>query len=238
MRTIVLSDCHIGSNESNYRLVNNFLNNLECDRLVLLGDFWDLWDMSPGDLRKRYADTMGLLRRILERGTRIEYVIGNHDEDYLLDPMMDIDAVPVFTNFTDISLPSGRRYALVHGHAYDPMYMSWYSLGRMLAWVNKTSRKILGISIKTFKRKTCTDIEDDEERSRAVQKIHQAARKDFAKCGYDGVIMGHTHCPTYEGGERLFCNAGDWKWSNTYVEILGEDVFLRQFCKPCREGRE
>lgn len=230
MRTIVLSDCHIGSEEANYRKVNKFLRGLTCDRLVLLGDFWDLWDMPSDKIKNRYDDTVKLLDKLIDQGVDVKYLLGNHDEDYLDCPVMALSKVSV-TPTCEITMPDGRRIALIHGHEFDPVFKRWYTLSRALAWINKTARKIFGLSAKSFRKKTCTDLEG-QKFSDTVEKIHKKAKKTYAKFGYDGLIMGHTHAPTYEamrGPSIDFYNAGDWKWSNTYIEINGNDIELRVF---------
>lgn len=237
-KTIILSDCHIGSNESNYRLVNKFLRHLTCDRLVLLGDFWDIWDMSPDMLRERYGDTIAHLRALLARDTKIEFILGNHDEDYVQDPVMPLSEIPVLLA-GEVVTTDGRRIGLCHGHEFDPIFKRWYKLSRLLAWVNRAARRLLGMSAKSFKKKTCTDLEG-KEYSKTVEKIHAKARKTYMKLGFSGLIMGHTHAPTYQtsrGGPMDFYNAGDWKWSNTYIEINDGHIELKHFHEECDKGR-
>jgi UDP-2,3-diacylglucosamine pyrophosphatase LpxH len=227
MRTIIISDCHVGSPESNYRHLNRFLRGLECDRLILAGDFWDLWDVSARRIRERYDDTVRYLRRIMDAGTEVVYVLGNHDEEYLDDPVMDGF---VIRNETEIELSCGKRYAVIHGHDFDHVYKRWYWPYRASAWVNKWFRKVLGFSTKSLKKKTCVELSDEDEYSEAVGRIHDRARKTYREMGYDGLIMGHTHSPVrITGGRMDYINAGDWKWSNTYVEILGDDITLKRY---------
>lgn len=228
-KTIVLSDCHLGSPESNYRDLNRFLARLECDRLILLGDAWDLWDMSTDDIRKNFSDTIMLLRKLLDDGTKICLILGNHDDDYFEDPIMPLSEIPV-KRHADILLPSGKKLALIHGHEFDPLVKDSYGLSRFLAWVNKTARGVFGLSWKSFKRKDCVDL-SGKSYSDTVREIHKKARDAYSKYGYDALIMGHTHCPTVDRAMDPieFYNSGDWKWSNTYIEILGDDIRVKRF---------
>lgn len=230
MKTVILSDCHIGSEEANYRDVNRFLRHLICDRLILAGDFFDLWDMSVPDIRRRFADTMSLLRQLVVGGTHVDYIMGNHDEDYLKKPVMATDLlVPMIS--ADLELDDGRKVAVIHGHEFDPIFKKCYTLSRVLAWINRTARKVLGLSAKSFKKKTCTDLRG-QKYSDTVDKIHKSAQEAYQKLGYDVLVMGHTHAPTFRIRRGLtidFYNAGDWKWSNTYVEIEGNNIELKRF---------
>lgn len=227
MRTIILADCHVGSRESNYKDVRSVLPSLRFDELVLAGDFWDLWDMSPKRLRSRHADALALLEQVRSMGVRITYVLGNHDEDYRRSPVMSADMADVVDG--PYFLPGhGRRMAVIHGHEFDHVFQNheWYY--RFLSWVNRTG-SMVGISAKTFKKRTCTDLDGDEY-SKTVRSIHDRAMAAYAgRC--DCLIMGHTHCPIHlvscDGLE--YVNAGDWKWSDTWVDVVDGTATLRVF---------
>jgi UDP-2,3-diacylglucosamine pyrophosphatase LpxH len=228
-KTVVISDCHIGSLESNYRSVNKFLHGLECDRLILAGDFWDLWDSTPDMLRERYGDTVLLLGRLVSNGTRVDMMIGNHELGYLDNPIMPLDNLPIIET-CEVETSTGRRIAIAHGHDFDPLYSKLYVLSRSLAWANRMSRRVLGISYKTFK----SDRVDmsGKQAFLLAQKTHKNATEAYVGHGYDGLVMGHSHSPCHVRTDRFeFVNAGDWKYHDTYVEIEDDDVRLLQF-KP------
>jgi UDP-2,3-diacylglucosamine pyrophosphatase LpxH len=231
MRTVVISDAHLGSKESNYRELNRFLLRLDCDRLILAGDFWDLWEMEPKELREQYADTILHLRNLTKRGIQVEMLLGNHEEDYLDDPVVPLSVVPVRDSIA-IRTPGGRSVAVVHGDQYDRIFTKFYWFYRALCWGNDACRKTIGVSLKTFKKKSCTSLEGHEYWD-VVEDIHERVRDAYWKFGYDAVVMGHTHCPDYkkqEKGRKIeFLNAGDWKFNNTYVEIEDDLLSLKQF---------
>jgi UDP-2,3-diacylglucosamine pyrophosphatase LpxH len=229
MRTVILTDGHVGSKESNYRDVKKFLYSLECDELVLGGDFWDLWDMSAKRLRSRHGDVITMLERVRSRGAKITYVVGNHDEDYPKTPVMADDRIIVVIG--SYSLPGhARRITLIHGHEFDPVYQDYYWVSRMLAWVNKMSVSTIGVGSKTFMRRTCTDRIDEDDFPDIIRCIHQSAMRAYdGKC--DCLIMGHTHSPIHLSNESgmEFVNSGDWKWSNTWVDVVDGVVTLNEF---------
>lgn len=230
MRTIILSDCHIGSKESNYRLVKRFLAFLpRCDELVLLGDFWDLWDMSADRLRERHGDVIMLLDRICAAGTKITYVLGNHDEAYLEDPVMPEGLVEVVEG--PYVLPNHpKSIVAIHGHEYDPVYQDHRWLSRGLAWVNMMLVRTIGISVKSLARSTCTDCKDRDDFHDLVWRIHGTAAN--ANRHHDVLVMGHTHTPTRIDASTFgveVVNPGDWKWSNTWVEVVNGDVGLNRY---------
>jgi UDP-2,3-diacylglucosamine pyrophosphatase LpxH len=228
MRVVILSDCHVGSPEANIGALNKFLSCVQCDKLVLAGDFFDLWDMSAGDIRDRHAKTIGLVKKIIERGVLVEYLLGNHDDDYLDHPVMGpelpvVKAVEFYTH-------SGKKVRVVHGDKYDHVYQRHRLLYKMLAWANKVSKKVLGLSFEDLSHKTCTSLPRGEY-DEAVRKIHEAARKKSK--GFDILVMGHTHSPIHSkaaGELPEFLNAGDWKVNDTYVLVDGDSVSLEHYC--------
>ena len=229
MRTIILTDCHVGSRESNYKDVKSVLPSIKFDELVLGGDFWDLWDMSPKRLLSRHADALALLEQVRSMGVKITYVLGNHDEAYRKAPIMRPDLADVIDG--PYSLPGhGRRIMVIHGHEFDDLFQNHELYYRFLEWANRTAA-IVGVSAKTFRRRTCTDYRGNAGFQNIIRRIHAAAARAYAgKC--DCLIMGHTHFPIHEldvepGLE--FVNAGDWKWSNTWVDVNDGVVTLNEF---------
>lgn len=228
MKTIILSDCHIGSPEANVSKLNKFLTSVECDRLIFAGDFWDLWDKSVDDIRKDHAVTMDILRKLAAKGVKMEYLIGNHDESYLKNPVMPLTELPVISKFEE-NLPDGRKIAIIHGHEYDFIYKNYYWFYRALDFINTLAKKTVGISNVDFgKRKTVTNL-TGKEYSDTILKIHNNARKAYKKRGFNYLIMGHTHAPmNIEDSNKLcgFCNSGDWKIHNSYAVIDGSTINL------------
>ncbi len=82
LRTVFVSDVHLGSNGCRADLLLEFLKSVDVDYLFLVGDIVDLWAM-----RKNFywpQEHNNVLRTILskaKKGTRVIYVPGNHDED-------------------------------------------------------------------------------------------------------------------------------------------------------------
>ena len=223
MKTVILSDCHIGSPESNYRCVEEFLHNLECDRLILAGDFWDLWDCSAKELRDRHESAVRELQRVAARGIQVDYVLGNHDAGYRKNQV-----VPLLTTFNECTFttPGGRRVLVVHGHQYDWIMRKHYSWYRLVAVINKFLA-VFGLSYKKWQSlsKHCGEAKYSE----VVRDMHSTAMADCRKrC--DVLVMGHTHTPMHTTVDGLeFVNAGDWKYHNTYAVVIGDEITLETF---------
>jgi UDP-2,3-diacylglucosamine pyrophosphatase LpxH len=219
MRTIILSDCHIGNKACNVAKINRFLLNLECSRLILAGDFWDLAAKNADDIRRDHKGTIELLQRLLYRGIKIEYILGICDKDYLSDPVIPLYEIPIFKNWKE-TLPDGRKVCIIHGHEFDPAYEK--------SWLNWISFGLLG-----NKLKPCSELRGKPYID-SINAINNSARKHYSgKC--DVLIMGHTHAPLSaksKTGLVEYFNSGDWEYHNSYIVIDGPTIALRYVADP------
>src|SRR5690606_33095709 len=80
-RTIWISDIHLGYRDCKAEYLLEFLDQIRCDTLYLVGDVIDLWA-----LKRRFCwppqhyQVMLKLYELGAQGTRVIYVPGNHDE--------------------------------------------------------------------------------------------------------------------------------------------------------------
>jgi UDP-2,3-diacylglucosamine pyrophosphatase LpxH len=80
VRTIWISDTHLGFRESKAELLLDFLQHHEANQLYLVGDIVDGWALR----RSWYwpAEHQAVLHTLIRkarRGTRTTYIPGNHD---------------------------------------------------------------------------------------------------------------------------------------------------------------
>ncbi len=82
MKTIVVSDVHLGSEKCDKAAFNEFLRSLyddeEATDLVLLGDIVDMWRRDASGVFLENMDTIGIIRG-LQKKLKVHYVAGNHD---------------------------------------------------------------------------------------------------------------------------------------------------------------
>jgi UDP-2,3-diacylglucosamine pyrophosphatase LpxH len=224
MRTVVISDCHIGAKDADTAALVSFLRRLECDRLLIAGDLWELWTRRPAYLSAHFHPCVQAFEEVRRHGTRIEYLLGNHDEGYLRDPLMPADIMPVVGRM-ELSLPNGRHLAVIHGHEYDHLIKWYYPWMRLGYWAKQALSRVMEVE-----RLSLSSKKGHARYSNLTSAMHWEACRAYRQLGYAGLIMGHTHCPIYkESGDFLFVNAGDWKGSNTFVEIDEGRIELKSF---------
>jgi UDP-2,3-diacylglucosamine pyrophosphatase LpxH len=212
MKTVIISDCHIGSLESNHNDVLRFLRQLRCDRLIINGDFWELWEMSVKELSNSYSEIVTIINNM---NNEVIYVTGNHDKLYTKIPLFSKN-VRVTSSYTFVTTRH-RKVIVVHGHQFDSFL--WSLCQKPLAKANYLFRKCFGFSYK--------NIHSDDRK--AVVNLKNKSRKYYEDLGYDIVIVGHTHAPELIPDEPIFINCGDWKMHNTFVTIENDSILLEKF---------
>src|SRR5882757_4932051 len=119
LRTVFISDIHLGFKGCSADLLLDFLHHVEMDTLFLVGDIIDVWSMQRSMFWPQSHNNV--LRTILgkaKRGTKVIFVPGNHD-----DVFREFDGA-VFGNL-EIHREyihqgaDGRRMLVLHGDEYD-----------------------------------------------------------------------------------------------------------------------
>ena len=82
VRSIFLSDIHLGTRACQANRLLEFLKEYSAENIFLLGDIVDLWAMSRGGIHWTPAQNT-VVQKLLRRarhGDKIFFVPGNHDE--------------------------------------------------------------------------------------------------------------------------------------------------------------
>src|SRR6266851_3251464 len=206
LRTVFISDIHLGFKGCSADLLLDFLNHVEMDRLFLVGDIIDVWSMQKSMYWPQAHNNV--LRTILgkaKRGTKVIFVPGNHDEVF-----REFDGA-VFGNLEfhgdefDSVVKCSPWLAKLGSNIYDVLlaanpYINWvrrkfdlphWSLSSYLKNKAKTAVQYIG------------SFED---------AVALAARKR----GVDTVVCGHIHRAEMRDIDGiLYCNDGDWVESCT-----------------------
>lgn len=81
IRTLFTSDVRLACGFSRAQELSDFLGRVEPERLYFVGDIIDGWKLKRNFARTDTASfVVGRIMGLLERGTRVRYVTGNHDE--------------------------------------------------------------------------------------------------------------------------------------------------------------
>ena len=119
VRTLFLSDIHLGTRACQAERLLEFLREHPADELYLIGDIVDFWAMRRGIHWNAAQNTV--VQKVLRRarhGERVVFIPGNHDEalrEYVDTAFGDIRVMDEAVH----TLRDGRRFLLMHGDAFD-----------------------------------------------------------------------------------------------------------------------
>ena len=251
LRTIWISDIHLGTKHSRAEDLLSFLKCVESERLYLVGDIIDGWALSRNWLWKQaHNDVVQKLLRKSRKGTRIVYIPGNHDafaREYtglrFGDILVERECVH--------TLADGRRLLVLHGDEFDGIirYARWLQVLGAIAYgfalgLNSVFNRVrlamgrpywsLSAYLKKRTKKALQYIDDFET------LVAERAQQE----GVDGVVCGHIHQAEMRPIDNtLYLNTGDWVESCTALvehmdgtlEILDwTDVATRERFDPER----
>jgi UDP-2,3-diacylglucosamine pyrophosphatase LpxH len=223
LRTVWISDLHLGTPGCQAGALLHFLKHVECETLFLVGDIIDGWQLRRSWYwPQAHNDVVQKLLRTARKGTRVIFVPGNHDEfarRYALHNFGGIDVVEDWIHVT----ADGRRLWITHGDLFDGVIQCarWLAhLGdrayqltlKINRWLNAV-RARLGLPYWSLSGVLKHKVK------RAVSYIGEfetAVAREAKKRGVQGVVCGHIHhAELREIDGVLYANDGDWVESLT-----------------------
>jgi UDP-2,3-diacylglucosamine hydrolase len=195
-------------------------------RIVVNGDLFDFWFEYRTGPTRGYDEILALLRSIVDGGTPITLMGGNHDwwgGRYLTDEIgVEFLREPVVRDF------AGHRTFLAHGDGLGEGDLGYRLLkpvlrGPLTRWAFHMLPPAVGDRVAGRASRTggrwAEPNERQLERARALDAW--AAGKLAAEPELDLVVLGHTHVPSIREVEpgRWYVNAGDWVYRRTYLVL-------------------
>jgi UDP-2,3-diacylglucosamine pyrophosphatase LpxH len=223
VRTVWISDLHLGTPGCQAKALLDFLRDVQCDTLYLVGDIIDGWQLRrTWYWPQAHNDVVQKLLRKARKGTRMVFVPGNHDEfarRYVTHTFGGIEVVDDCMHVT----ADGRRLWITHGDLFDGVIQcaKWLAyVGdaayeftlKVNRWFNR-ARARLGLPYWSLSKYLKHKVK------RAVSYIDDfeaAVAREAKKRGAHGVVCGHIHHAEMRDIDGiLYCNDGDWVESLT-----------------------
>jgi len=223
LRTVWVSDIHLGTAGCQADLLCDFLHSIECETLFLVGDIVDGWRLRKGWYwPDQHNEVIRRVLKMAHRGTRVIYIPGNHDEMFRDYAGLSFGGVEVQLEAIHTTA-DGRTLLVTHGDAFDGivLYARWlaflgdqaYTLLLKANIVLNAVRRRLNMpywSLSYYLKKRVKN---------AVQFIGQyeeVVAREAAQRGVEGVVCGHIHCAEIrQFGSITYYNDGDWVESCT-----------------------
>ena len=220
-----ISDVHLGAasldqEDGKLRRLLLFLRGLRgrAPLLYIVGDLFDFWFEYRSAILKQHFRVLHEMAGLIESGTHIVYLAGNHD--FWLGTFLH-EQVGVEVVYGPLEVEhQGKRMLICHGDGM--IAKDWgYRFMRMILH-NQTNIRLfqlvhpdIGVWLGRIASRMSrnhgapTSWEPDQAyRELALMKL---------KNGYDCVIFGHIHHPTYEEIDgKVYVNTGDWVRHFTY----------------------
>ncbi len=235
VRSIWVSDVHLGTKGSNAAALADFLRSHKPEYLYLVGDIVDGWALRKSWFwDQAHNELVQDLLQAARQGTQVRLLVGNHDEFLRKWIGHDLGGIQIQEEAEHVTA-DGRRLLVFHGDRFDAVVRSapWLAhLGdwayRLLLVVNagfNFVRRRIGLpywSLSLFlKQKVKSAVA-------YLDSFEDAVVREAQGRGFDGVICGHIHKPEIRAtGGILYHNSGDWVESCTaLVEELDGRISL------------
>ena len=223
VRTVWISDLHLGTPGCPAGELLAFLRHVECETLYLVGDIIDGWQLRrTWYWPQSHNDVVQKLLREARNGTRVIFVPGNHDEfarKYVQHNFGGIEVADEWIHET----ADGRRLWVIHGdlfdgviqrakwlaHLGDSLYQFTLKLNRHL----NSLRARMGLPYWSLSKYLKLKVK------RAVSYVgdfEAAVAREARRRGLQGVVCGHIHHAKLRDLDGvLYANDGDWVESLT-----------------------
>ncbi|MDB6168659.1 MAG: phosphoesterase [Verrucomicrobia bacterium] len=245
VRTVIISDVHLGTPDAKVREVNHFLRAVRCETLILNGDIIDAWQLRRGGSwttnETRFVRIV--LKKMEKQGTQIIYLRGNHDDIMSSFLPLDFENLRIVEDHVHEGLRG--RYLVLHGDVFDTITRNFVFLAHLGDWGYRALRRLnrLYNSWRAWRGQEYWSL------SRAIKARVKSAVSHISKFevqlaqlardrGCTGVMCGHIHTPADKMlGEVHYLNSGDWVESLTALvehwdgrfELVEFGSFLRDF---------
>ncbi|MBZ9935399.1 UDP-2,3-diacylglucosamine diphosphatase [Mesorhizobium sp. BR1-1-16] len=225
LRTLFLSDIHLGTRGSQVDLLLDFLKWHDAETIFLVGDIVDGWRLKKSWYwPQSHNDVVQKLLRKGRKGARLVYLPGNHDEflrDYLGTQLGGVELVDSIVHET----ADGKRLLVIHGDQFDVVvrHAKWlaflgdgaYTLALGLNTILNKIRRRLGFDYWSLSAWAKLKVKNAVN---FIGTFENALVTEAKRVGADGVVCGHIHHAALhdEFGIR-YINTGDWVESCTAI---------------------
>jgi UDP-2,3-diacylglucosamine pyrophosphatase LpxH len=223
VRTVWVSDVHLGTPGCQAQALLEFLRTTECRTLYLVGDIIDGWQLRRSWYwPQAHNDVVQKILRKARKGTRVVFVPGNHDEFARHFVTHSFGGVEVVDDCIHVTA-DGRRLWVTHGDLFDGVIQcaKWLAYAGDVAyewtlkvnrWFNR-ARARMGLPYWSLSKYLKLKV---KRAVSYVSEFEEAVAREARRRGVHGVVCGHIHHAEMRDIDGLlYCNDGDWVESLT-----------------------
>src|SRR5262245_15034354 len=225
VRTLFLSDVHLGTKGCQADKLLDLLRDYDAETIYLVGDIVDGWQLKASWYwPQTHNDVVQKLLRKARKGCRLFYIPGNHDEflrDYYGTHFGGIEVVEDTIHVT----ADGKRYLVIHGDLFDVVirHARWLALLGDKAydaaiWLNthfNIIRRWFGLTYWSLSQWAKLKVKNAVN---FIGEFEHTLAAEAHRRGLDGVICGHIHHAVIRPQLGfVHVDGGDWRHSRTAV---------------------
>lgn len=234
VRTLILSDIHLGTPDAKAREVRRLLKRVKCDTLILNGDIIDAWALKRGGEWSHSHSKLirTILKKMETEDCKIIYIRGNHDDILERFSPLLLGNLQILKEHIHTA-KNGKKYLVVHGDGFDSIstnhkwiavigsvgydyllaFNRYYNMWR--AWRGKEYFS-LSKAIKTRVKSAVSFVGKYEEQLQSLAH--------YKHC--EGIICGHIHSIADKVlGNIHYLNSGDWVETLSFIIETHEGDF-------------
>ena len=229
MAVYFLSDAHLGSDDpasekTKIEKLFSFLDMVKSDgsELYILGDLFDFWFEYKHAIPKQHLKVVFRLASLVENGTKIHYITGNHDF-WLGNFLAEEVGINIHRDHTETTI-EGLRLFMIHGDGLSPadwkyrVFVRTPLRNRLAIWLYRLIPPDWGIPLAKAVSSHSRNATADREPA-FLKDYEDYAQKKLAD-GFDAVIIGHVHYPVFQQyGNGIYLNTGDFYHHFSYGKL-------------------
>ena len=217
VKTIFISDVHLGFPGCHANHLNDFLKNHHCEDLYMVGDIIDFWYLKKNHYwHQSHNDVVRSILGKAKHGTQVHYITGNHDEALREHTYVAFGNLHIQNEMIHECV-DGKQLLIIHGDQYDfiiqntkflaiigsNLYNWLLTANRIVNWFrNKMGYEYWSLA-KFLKYKAKNTI-------KYIGRFEEAVATDVKHRQLDGAVCGHIHHPeinTINGIDYLNCGS-------------------------------
>ena len=237
-----ISDVHMDGDASDRerekeRRLISFLDGIreKAEVLYIVGDLFDFWFEYRKAVPNRYFRILRKLSEIVDSGTRVVFIPGNHDvwAGQYLQKEIGFDVKKKHAD----ELHQGLRFYIAHGDGMargEGLYriQKWIMENKINIWLYKLLHPDLGIPLARWVSKLSKKRSQSKEPGWNSREYKDAAIKKLGE-GYDVVVLAHIHSPALEEmSGKQYLNTGDWIRNFSYGRLRDGHLTLEKWTEP------
>ncbi len=230
---VVISDVHLGTYGCKANELLTYLNNINPKKVILNGDFIDIWQFSKWYFPKSHLKVIRCILKYLTDDIPVYYLTGNHDD--MLRAFADFNLGNFHLLNKLILKIEGEQVWFFHGDFLDTItrHSKWLAkLGTVsyhtliiINWIFNWILSKLGRQKISFSQRIKASVKGATNNA---SKFEQNMAKIAMEKGYSVVVCGHSHQAVIKeikihSSSITYLNSGDWVESLTALEYYNNN---------------